>query len=912
MRIQHNIAAINAQRHSGVVDARRGKSIEKLSSGYRVNRAADDAAGLAISEKMRSQIRGLAQASRNIQDGISLVQIADGAMQIIHDIIQRMRELTVQAASDTNVRLDREAIQKEIAALTSEINHITSTTEFNTRKLFDGSINPTYGWYYGVKDSPLVSLKDPAVIYADSDFQEVRVPRGSQASQSISSASGSLSGTVIASNVSPASSGTSHLGFLDGPPPTYPLEGVFIIRITDPLLAPGGVNFILDFEVENAAGDFTSDDFQAFFQNAFDNEFGEPGSPPTQGATITITNGAISVQTHGLGGSSSSVIIGATNSNTGVNMPTGTVFVNSAIFGARFGGSSVYDYYRTTGTRAITPAELTAIRANPGNSTLLWDLVPDSTVFSWSVLERTYNPDLGPPTSSSSYGPASTIYTFSISKANLISSSGATTFAQANAYLATLNDGVYFSSVTLGTPSVFTNRAGTPYINWNPGATRIINDPTLPYRYQTGIPADTAVSNTNAATASTSVTSTYPVRIPDESGLLTISIGGVNTSASATTTRSITIDFSDPMWNGATPQDLVNYINTQLNAPAFQPVPPPLHTNAAYNPARPVATASLDSNGRLVITPAERSFSVTVEERVSDRPMFMITRSAISGTNWTPTINIRNDSNVLIASVPILAADYSDIDEFIAANQAAFRSRGFTLSNDDGRLVITSIAVGEDVTVGSVSISGNTGHDWNKVFDLIGLEGLPSENFVNGVTYPPGPLEDNSLWIQSGANSGQGLYIGIPSLNAQNLGLMLTAADMSSPGSYSGISTVFGTAQYTNLSNVHIPDTIALGHGLDVMSHEKASAALSILDNAINIISEERAQLGAISNRLEFTRNNVDNAHENQSAAESRIRDTDMAMEYTKLVKEQILSQSATLMLAHANALPQGVLQLLQ
>ena len=114
--------------------------MEKLSSGHRINRAGDDAAGLAISEKMRGQIRGLNQASRNAQDGISMIQTAEGALQETHAILQRMRELAVQSASDTNVSADRQEIQKEMNQLTSEINRIGNTTEFNTQKIINGDI----------------------------------------------------------------------------------------------------------------------------------------------------------------------------------------------------------------------------------------------------------------------------------------------------------------------------------------------------------------------------------------------------------------------------------------------------------------------------------------------------------------------------------------------------------------------------------------------------------------------------------------------------------------------------------------------------------------------------------------------------------------------------------------------------
>lgn len=138
MIINHNMNALNAHRNMGANNVQAGKSMEKLSSGLRINRAGDDAAGLAISEKMRGQIRGLDQASRNSQDGISLIQTAEGALNETHNILQRMRELAVQASNDTNIGDDRNQIGKEIEQLQKEINRIASQTQFNKKDLLTG------------------------------------------------------------------------------------------------------------------------------------------------------------------------------------------------------------------------------------------------------------------------------------------------------------------------------------------------------------------------------------------------------------------------------------------------------------------------------------------------------------------------------------------------------------------------------------------------------------------------------------------------------------------------------------------------------------------------------------------------------------------------------------------------------
>lgn len=140
MVINHNLNAMNAHRNMGINTGNAAKSMEKLSSGLRINRAGDDAAGLSISEKMRAQIRGLDQASRNAQDGISLIQTAEGALNETQSILQRMRELAVQASNDTNVTVDRTAIQQELTSLTSEVNRIAKTTQFNEKNLLNGDL----------------------------------------------------------------------------------------------------------------------------------------------------------------------------------------------------------------------------------------------------------------------------------------------------------------------------------------------------------------------------------------------------------------------------------------------------------------------------------------------------------------------------------------------------------------------------------------------------------------------------------------------------------------------------------------------------------------------------------------------------------------------------------------------------
>lgn len=175
MVVQHNLTAMNSNRMLGVTTKKQAKSTEKLSSGYRINRAADDAAGLAISEKMRKQIRGLAQASANAQDGISAVQTAEGALTEVHDMLQRINELAVKAANGTNSESDRAAIQAEVDQLTTEIDRVAETTKFNETYLLKGDKDAPKGYSYSYTTYTTSSAAGGAATFATDAVTELSV-----------------------------------------------------------------------------------------------------------------------------------------------------------------------------------------------------------------------------------------------------------------------------------------------------------------------------------------------------------------------------------------------------------------------------------------------------------------------------------------------------------------------------------------------------------------------------------------------------------------------------------------------------------------------------------------------------------------------------------------------------------------
>jgi len=192
MRIQHNISALNTHRNLSFNNTQASKNLEKLSSGYKINRAGDDAAGLAISEKMRGQIRGLDMATKNAQDSISLIQTAEGALNETHAILQRMRELAVQSANDTNVDADRGALQKEVTALLSEVTRIAEDTEFNTQALLAGGFTDKV-FHIGANADQSIKLSIESMKAADLGIDGVDISTQGGANTAITTVNDALS-----------------------------------------------------------------------------------------------------------------------------------------------------------------------------------------------------------------------------------------------------------------------------------------------------------------------------------------------------------------------------------------------------------------------------------------------------------------------------------------------------------------------------------------------------------------------------------------------------------------------------------------------------------------------------------------------------------------------------------------------
>ena len=281
MIINHNLMANNALRNMSINSNNSSKAMEKLSSGLRINRAGDDAAGLAISEKMRGQINGLNQASTNAQDSISLIQTAEGALNETHSILQRMRTLAVQSSNDTNTTSDRTAIQNEINQLADEIDRIGNTTEFNTKKLLNGDV-------VGVNDK----IDGTAVVNNNSSIKTINVEA---TVGSAIAASGILNGAVTITLVS--------LG--DGATAVYDVRGTDGTDVSSDLTATAtGSSFTLSSALTGATGGFvaTADMSQMKVGESITVVFNKHEDATSDGSkSITAQIGANSGQTMQIG-----------------------------------------------------------------------------------------------------------------------------------------------------------------------------------------------------------------------------------------------------------------------------------------------------------------------------------------------------------------------------------------------------------------------------------------------------------------------------------------------------------------------------------------------------------------------------------------------------------------------------------
>ena len=751
LRINQNVLSVATYKSVVQTSARLEKSIQKLSSGMRINSAADDAAGLAISEKMRRQIRGLSRAVLNAQDGISMIQTAEGALNESHSILQRMRELSIQASNDTLTSNDRLEIQKEVVQLKDDLNRISRNTEFNTKKLLDGSqtalVSASSGAVQGMVTG---SLNGSA---GDYNVQIDLLSGG------ISEMQTSQILTVMGDSGQLANGGTQ----LQSIAQFYDSNGVFVLGTPQKLSINGNgrtVEVTLD-------GQMTLDNLSAELQNALVSKSGLQ----IENSRVATVN-TVQTKVAGLGGY--------------LEITSGYLGVNGAV---SFAGDQ----------KVIDALGLSVSRAAENNRISM--------------------------TTRDGFGNVKSVKTESDTVTGLLNGMDVKFESQAAQIAGTsgLESGLVVSAAGGETFDIIIG-ADTAAITiasgyWTmDGLARSLNA-----QIETAIAggADDLLG-LSAAVVEGEIRLSYEKPATAAETLATsITLAGVSNS---------TLGFVNGIYSG--------FVDGSKDTGKVE---------WGFSMFVDTAKYSLAAGGDVVVTVQDgiASAEITIisvilgvgDEQLADMKSFRLFQASSNFILENATVAVRIDQH---------------------GGAMAFTSLRVGTQHNDNAAAFTS-------TVSLVMTSTITVFMQNKFGVKEGtVKGFGDANFRMHVV-------DNTPQFQLGADQGQDMAISMANMSAEALGV----------------------------SNINLTTV------------DGAQKAIAKINKAIDTVSAERSKLGSFQNRLEFAINNLRNTHSNLTASESRIRDADIALEMIEFTRNQIISQSGTAMLAQANAVPQGVLQLL-
>jgi flagellin len=780
MRIMSNIPALQSYNALTVTNNNLSKSIERLSTGLRINSAADDAAGLAISEKMRSQIRGLNQAVMNAQNGISMVQTAEGALGETHSILQRMRELSVQAANDTLTQEDRGYIQLEVDQLKDEISRIASTTQFNKKKLLDGSA---------------------AVLWSASDLSTKAIIKGG-------------------------------LRQVDQFGQKAALEGNFKITVTaTPGKAEVQKSDIFKIKHKNVIMGLSKDVNNGFQEVTVDN-LPAGDYKIYQGAAITS---AVKIESlYGLTQSDVNLVIksasmaGVQNSSIlleviAVNASTGEVTFRAQVSGMNekgelfskvddnliIGPDGVKSGYDKLGFTFKAKDALTiqgGVSAyNIGDKIVLNTRFQGGSVTNSITVTATINPDWPDSWPAGDKG-AQVEFSYNLDMKEVRNRE----VQFKNFYLNSANGTVHEGNIIIRFNALTTTAVGT--------------SPAMRASFEAAYIGQVAKSDVKLRDIDKFWDSNGRFLLVDPKEITITQGDGTNTK--------ITLYATDTM------DDLKKKLNDAI----------------AYGLGQ-----------SKYVVEAANNFVSFVETGTSDTaesvPGTLVIRSLIPGS--AGKISFSGDEDLIKAfSLNVIQ---QPVENTFRVSIADAHTAKMVATNQkiSGNTLVGVIHPNVDVVFDPMANITSSWNEYMKAFEL-----TQSSVVYETVLH----LSDNTTVFQVGANEGEDMGLDIGDMSAMALGI----------------------------SNIIVTD------------RESAARAITIVDNAISKVSSQRAKLGAYQNRLEHTISNLTTAATNTTAAESRIRDVDMAKEMMEFTKLNILSQAGTSMLAQANQLPQNVLSLLR
>ncbi len=926
MRIQHNIPAMSSYRNYTNNTNALAKNLEKLSSGYRINRAGDDAAGLAISEKMRAQITGLKAAQKNVKDGTSLVKTAEGAMQEIHDMLNRMDYLATQSANGTYQNaVDREALQKEVTALKDEINRIADSANFNGIKLLDGSLSSQNLTAEGVKASTKSIIEGLTI-------NEGANGGGTKGEATIDVSSLFGTGDTLAIEFTDTSLGTSGTKTLTyGTDITGATAEEQAASIQDLLSKDANISQKFDVKVNGSKVTLTAKaegaseaavksvkvndkgvtfgtgDYTLGTANAAAKKMEKGGFTQLfdgTAASLDVKDGDVLTFTFKDAQGNANLVakVNVTKDMIGGSPADTTTNIVNALKEAKFENKdgTVADESR------FKVGDLFDIRANmklaDGTSTEQGSVYVAAKLdgqFDIASVARSNAEDSSrdKTVNAATAGQAGTANV--ASKYEVTRTDDGTNFSAGDVIELTgsLSDGRNFNiKLTAGTDFAIGNTYAATLTNMKTqlektgdGATKVtLNDGKqvdageifgTSKEITIGTPAATGITFTSAKAgpvqagigggiSNVSFSASDPADVKTE-----ITKGTDPSAAESSFTFDKDVGYGTAITVGGKTYELVadarDVTNRSNEAVVVGDLSDPNAIASAFaqkiNENAPSANDPADADAKEYTATADgATVKITTHAKGSDVKAMEITTPY---GDEVPTVSFKFDPSM------VQAGSYMTISDGTNSNTYEFVKKGEKASS--GR---TAIEVS----------------DFNKI-DAKAM-GEAFANVAKGATVEVG--DDGTVTIT--ANEAEG---SIPKLNVSFYdgkgGLKLQLGDTSDEYNQLKVS----------INDMH---TTALGIAdLDISTQEGAAAAIDVVKNAINYVSDVRGGLGAIQNRLEHTANNLSVMAENIQDAESSIRDTDVAEEMMSYVKNNILVQSAQAMLAQANQLPQGVLQLL-
>jgi len=878
--INTNIASLNAQRNLNTSQSALATSLQRLSSGLRINSAKDDAAGLAIADRMTSQIRGLNQAARNANDGVSLAQTAEGALQETGNILQRMRELAIQSSNATNSASDRKSLQSEANQLMSELNRISETTNFNGLNLLDGTFT-TQTFQVGANANQTISVSVAGASAETLGAEQV----ASQISTAKGANTATLNGTKLGATAAVTTTAALARTAND-------FSTATIARITNPAGTTADVSIpATSTAAETAALLTAATGVEAVGYNAATLDF----TAILNHATLnTVDAGDIvsfDLSTDAGTAQTVSYVVGATDAATRTNIVAALGTAVAAINTAN-GNSDL----SVSGSSTFSTADSINISSASGVDINVANFALANTTTNFSLGFTTHGTDAQAVTLSLSG--AATAMAFTTSTTAALDNDAMYAAMVANSAELTAA-GYTFTQSAAGAVVTVGRTAGATDTSGNVTATLGGAVTTSEITAVTLSGASTAVADTSAVVQTITANATAITATSLVAGLNGTAVSLVEAGNNSTSVRGQVTVAAETGYNLQFVTNAAEFESGASNA-----------TNITL-----AATASVgiaEGNGISAQTLAISGLAaenVAVAENSTAKQIAAAVNAVSGTTGVSATARSEATFSALSANGTVSFNLYGSNTTAVAISAAVTTSDLSALATAINQRSGSTGITAEVTTAGSLKLINSAGYDIKietfehsaAVTDPSGATDAAQTVSLTGQTGSAITLSDGGTTVE-GAHLDSAVIAGKVTLNS-NSGPFSATSDI--------VNTSGGLLNTTTAGQSVISAKAKLS-AVDISTSSGAQSAVDVIDAAMAQVNAIRADLGAVQNRFQSTVSNLTTTSENIAAARSRIQDADFAAETAALTRNQILQQAGTAMLAQANQLPNNVLTLLR